>query len=101
MIRKVDGLEELAPLHFGPGGSSIFLWEAYTSQFVAAGACARAALAHPSQPHETGSLMEYPQYGCESRASLPSKSLCPIREFHIVLAETGASDFSRLCAHSL
>ena len=31
MIQKVDGLEEPAPLHFGPGDSSIFLREAYTS----------------------------------------------------------------------
>jgi hypothetical protein len=31
MIQKVDGLEKSAPLHFGPGDSSIFLREAYTS----------------------------------------------------------------------
>jgi hypothetical protein len=43
MIQKADGLEELASLHFGPGDSSIFLREAYTSQFVAAGARVRAA----------------------------------------------------------
>ena len=37
MIRRVDGLEAPAPLHLGPGGSSIFLREA-------AGARVRAAL---------------------------------------------------------
>lgn len=31
MIRKVDGLEESVPLHFGSGDSSIFLREACTS----------------------------------------------------------------------
>jgi hypothetical protein len=44
MISKVDGLGRLSPLHLGHGSLSIFLREAYTSQFVAAGARVRAAL---------------------------------------------------------
>ena len=31
MIKKVDGLGQLSPLHYGCGSSSIFLREAYTS----------------------------------------------------------------------